>query len=178
MRYPSALAASSVLRCMFLTHTKTQWIIIMSAHYLCMTTSSWTIHFSPIHSSRMGLQPPFLMFSSCFFVLGAAELLGYVLGWEPEPRPLADKNFVFIYCWSGRICQWENWVTASEEQQLTHRDWYCLEKAAVDCAASAISLNEMSHNTGTTLILTAILHCHQSGSSLHPKKVLWCFRLF
>lgn len=134
--------------------------------------------FSPIHSRRMGLQTSyfcsntlrsiaelFLCASRCRIARLCARLVARV-----KPRPLTVKNktkktqLVFIYWWRRRrSSEWENWVTASAEQQLTQRGWCCLEKAAGDCEASVISLNNISHSTGTTLILTVKLHCHQGS---------------
>lgn len=132
-------------------HTKTQWIIIMSAYYLRMAISSWTIHFSPIHNSRMGAQTPYFCSNTTRSIaalfLYAAESLGCVLGWKPESsRDQSQEELGFIYWWSERSSEWENWVTASAQQQLTRRG---LKGAAVDCTG----LNDMSHNTGATLIL-------------------------
>lgn len=85
MRYGSAAAACSLLRCMFLTHRNTvnhYYVSTLSPHDNFQLNNTFSSHSQEQNGAADAL---FLLtydsFDSCVFVPAAAESLGSALGW-------------------------------------------------------------------------------------------------
>ncbi len=135
MRYPSVLAASSLLRCMFLTHKNTvnhYYVSTLSPHDNFQLNNTFFSHSQRQNRTAAGI----FLFKCDSFNSGAVSLCRRIarrcarLVAGAELRPLAGKN-LFIYWWSERSSEWENWVTASAQQQLTPRGCVVCKESTV-----------------------------------------------
>lgn len=101
MRYPSVLAASSLLRCMFLTHKNTvnhYYVSTLSPHDNFKLNNTFFSH----SQQQNGTAAALFLFKYDSFNSSAVSLCCRIARWRArlvaraEPRPLAGKTCLFI----------------------------------------------------------------------------------